>query len=62
MCASDLVDTVAGRTADSAIELNQSVVLGDIIPVTLNGDERDDLIIFTESDSSHIRGLLILSN
>jgi len=42
--------------------LNQSVVLGDIIPVTLNGDERDDLIIFTESDSSHIRGLLILSN
>ena len=56
------VDTVAGRTADSAIELNQSVVLGDIIPVTLNGDERDDLIIFTESDSSHIRGLLILSN
>ncbi|MBT5718053.1 MAG: hypothetical protein HOI69_00735 [Gammaproteobacteria bacterium] len=56
------VDTVAGRTADSAIELNQSVVLGDIIPVTLNGDESDDLIIFTESDSSHIRGLLILSN
>ncbi|MDG1025471.1 MAG: hypothetical protein P8N94_04885 [Gammaproteobacteria bacterium] len=56
------VDTVAGRTADSAIELNQSVVLGDIIPVTLNGDERDDLIIFTESDSSHIRGLLVLSN
>ena len=56
------LDAVADRTADSAIELSQAVVTGDIIPVALNKDERDDVIIFTETDSSHIRGLLLLSN
>ena len=56
------LDAVAGRTADSAIELSQSVVSGDIIPVTLNNDDRDDVIIFTETDGSHIRGLLLLSD
>lgn len=56
------LDAVADRTADSTIELSQSVTVGDIIPVTLNKDERDDVIIFTEADSSHIRGLLLLSN
>lgn len=56
------VDAVAERTADSVIELSQVVVTGAIIPVTLNQDERDDVIIFTEADSSHIRGLLLLSN
>ena len=56
------LDAVADRTADSAIELSQSVVSGDIIPVTLNNDDRDDVIIFTETDGSHIRGLLLLSN
>lgn len=55
------LDAVADKTADSAIELGQSVAVGDIIPVALNRDERDDVIIFTESDSSHIRGLLLLS-
>ncbi|PCI74628.1 MAG: hypothetical protein COB20_14955, partial [SAR86 cluster bacterium] len=56
------LDAVADRTADSTIELSQSVVVGDIIPVRLNKDERDDVIIFTETDSSHIRGLLLLSD
>lgn len=56
------LDAVADRTADSAIELSQAVVSGDIIPVSLNRDERDDVIIFTETDSSHIRGLLLLSD
>lgn len=55
------IDAVADSTADSAIELSQAVVIGDIIPVTLNSDARDDVIIFTEIDSSHIRGLLLLS-
>jgi len=54
-------DAVAGKTADSTIDLNQPVRLGDIVPVTLNRDERDDVIIFTESDGSQIRGLLLLS-
>ena len=56
------LDAVANRTADSVIELSRGVVNGDIIPVALNNDERDDVIIFTETDSSHIRGLLLLSN
>jgi len=56
------LEAVADRTADSAIELSQSAVSGDIIPVSLNKDERDDVIIFTETDSSHIRGLLLLSD
>tara|TARA_B110000495_G_C22948602_1_gene555418 strand:- start:257 stop:1297 length:1041 start_codon:yes stop_codon:yes gene_type:complete len=56
------LDAVADGTADSVIELSQGVVSGDIIPVALNKDDRDDVIIFTETDSSHIRGLLLLSD
>lgn len=56
------LDAVSGKSADSVIELNQSVVNGDIIPITLNADKRDDVIVFTEIDSSHIRGLLLLSD
>ncbi|MEX0964500.1 MAG: VCBS repeat-containing protein [Pseudohongiellaceae bacterium] len=56
------LDTVAGRTADSAIELSRPVVNGAVIPVTLNRDERQDVIIFTETDGSHIQGLLLLSD
>lgn len=56
------VEAVADRSADSAIELSQGVANGAIVPVSLNQDERDDVIIFTETDSSHIRGLLLLSN
>jgi len=55
------LDAVAGRTADSVIELSRPVVSGELIPVALNNDERDDVIIFTDTDSSHIRGLLLLS-
>lgn len=55
------LDAVAGKTADSTIELDQRVSLGDIVPVALNQDERDDVIIFTESDGGQIRGLLLLS-
>ena len=56
------LEAVAERTADSVIELSQGVVSGDIIPVALNKDDLDDVIIFTETSSSHIRGLLLLSN
>ncbi len=56
------LDAIADRTPDSVIDLSQAVVSGDIIPVSLNTDEHDDVIIFTETDSSHIRGLLLLSN
>jgi len=56
------LEAIAERTADSVIELSQGVVSGDIIPVALNKDDRDDVIIFTQTSSSHISGLLLLSN
>lgn len=53
---------VADRTADLTIALEQAAVTGAIVPLTLNADTREDVIIFTEVDGSHIRGLLLLSN
>lgn len=55
------LETVADKTADMTIELSQSAVTGSIVPVTLNNDGRNDVIVFTETDGSHIRGLLLLS-
>ena len=55
------VDMVADRAADSTIDLGQPVVAGAVIPVTLNPDARDDVLIITEGDGSQIRGLLLLS-
>ncbi|HJO11575.1 MAG TPA: hypothetical protein QGI39_06005, partial [Gammaproteobacteria bacterium] len=49
------------RQADINIELNEQVIDGDIIPLRLNGDGLDDVFIFTEHTSSHIKGILLLS-
>ncbi len=56
------IDLAADRAADSTIELGQPVTAGAVIPVTLNADEREDIIVLTEGDGSQIRGLLLLSN
>jgi len=53
---------VADRTADLTISLERAAETGAIVPLTLNADSREDVIIFTEVDGSHIRGLLLLSN
>lgn len=55
------LDRLGGETADLSIELNASVVNGDIIPAQLNNDGLDDVFVFTAHDSSHIRGILLLS-
>jgi len=55
------LDNLRGNGADYQITLNQSVTTGDIIPVELNADDRDDIFIFTERDDVKIRGLLLLS-
>ena len=47
--------------ADYQISLSQPVENGDIIPVELNGDARDDVLVFTERNDVQIRGLLLLS-
>ncbi|GJM14234.1 MAG: hypothetical protein DHS20C12_26370 [Pseudohongiella sp.] len=56
------LETVGDRTPDSVINLGGVVLTGNLVPVRLNGDELDDVIVFTETDASHIRGLLLLSN
>lgn len=52
---------VAGSTPNLTIELERAAVTGAIVPLALNADSREDVIIFTEVDGSHIRGLLLLS-
>ena len=56
------LERVAGRTADQIIDLDTEVIVGDIIPARLNDDELDDVIVFTEHNDDHIKGILLLSN
>jgi hypothetical protein len=53
---------VENRTPDRRIPLGVSVNIGDIIPARLNRDARDDLLVFTDLNHSHIEGILLLSN
>lgn len=57
-----LLDQVQGRTADVVIDLALDVNTGDIIPVRLNQDAVDDLLLFTDFDDTLIHGLLLLSS
>lgn len=52
---------VAGRQADYTIDLPTTARGNDVIPAQLNNDARDDLFVFTDFDSSHINGILLLS-
>lgn len=51
----------AGRTADLVIDLVGEIVVGDILPAQLNGDGIDDVFVFTDHNSSHIKGMLLIS-
>lgn len=53
---------VSNQSADLSIQIGTDTPQGDVISVKLNSDSLDDVIIFTEQDDSHIRGLLLLSN
>ena len=55
------LEQVSEQTADIAIDIGTLVENGDIIPARLNGDALDDVFVFTQHDSSHIRGILLLS-
>lgn len=55
----DLIDT---RNPDLTIDLRTSVENGDIMPIRLNADSLDDVIVFTHHDSSQVQGILLLSN
>ena len=52
----------ADRTVDGTIELDAPAAAGAIIPIKINADEREDVIIFTESEGGQLRGLLLLSD
>ncbi len=56
------LEAVADRAASFSITLTDTLENGDIIPARLNADAYDDVFVFTGQDSSHIRGLLLLSN
>lgn len=55
------IEAVDALSADASIPLSQPPTAGAIVPVRLNGDERDDVLVFTEA-GSQVRGLLLLSN
>jgi len=57
-----LLEVVEGRTADVLIDLAVDVKTGDIIPVRLNQDAVDDLLLFTDFDDETIRGVVLLSS
>ncbi|MDP6651991.1 MAG: hypothetical protein QGF90_07795 [Gammaproteobacteria bacterium] len=52
---------VEGQSADLIFNLDTVVENGDIIPVLLNNDARDDVFVFTGHSGSHIQGILLLS-
>ncbi|MDA1370010.1 MAG: hypothetical protein O2971_04500 [Proteobacteria bacterium] len=56
-----LLARVNDRVADLSIDLDTIVENGDIIAVRLNNDMLDDVFVFTDHSSSHIRGILLLS-
>lgn len=56
-----LLARVQDRSADRTLPLGVTVNTGDIIPVRLNRDARDDLLVFTDFTHSHIEGILLLS-
>jgi len=50
------------RSPDLSLDIAADSIEKDIIPVELNGDNLDDLLIFVERTDTHIHGILLLSN
>lgn len=57
-----LPERAEGRAADITISLDTELIKGGIVPAQLNDDGLDDIFVFTNFDSSHITGMLLLSN
>ncbi len=53
---------VEGKTPDQQIPLGTAMRNGDVVPVSLNGDDRDDLFLFLERGQDQISGTLFLSH
>ena len=61
--ANSALAAVEGKTPDLTLDIDASFIngSGDIIPAKLNADLIDDVFIFTDLNSSHISGMLLLS-
>ena len=55
------LNAVQGRTPDQQLTLEQAMRNGDVQPVSLNSDERDDLLLFLQRGRDAITGILLLS-
>ncbi|MEX2130559.1 MAG: hypothetical protein WD772_03665, partial [Pseudohongiellaceae bacterium] len=55
------LERVRGRVADYRIALDQVVSNGDIVPLALNEDERDDMLVFFRRQDGVLEGMLLLS-
>jgi hypothetical protein len=53
--------STAGRSPDVIVPINPTGAISDLIPVRINSDEIDDLLLFESQESGLIRGLLLLS-
>ena len=53
--------TARSREPDAILELDMHSPEKDIIPIELNSDGRDDLLLFKERNDTQIQGILLLS-
>ncbi len=54
--------SLQGRAADQQLQLAGEITAGDVLSADLNGDNLDDIFVFTSRDNVQIRGILLLSN
>ncbi|MEZ5518804.1 MAG: VCBS repeat-containing protein [Gammaproteobacteria bacterium] len=55
------LQNVAGRNPDQSLPIDGDISAGDVLVAELNGDDRDDIFVFTRRDNVQINGILLLS-
>ena len=55
------LNAVQGREPDQQLTLEQAIRNGEVVPVSLNGDARDELFVFLQRSREEITGTLLLS-
>ena len=56
------LEAVSNRTADLRLGLDRDVSEGEMVALSLNGDDRDDVLVFFSRTGGVLEGLLLLSN
>ncbi len=57
-----MLESVSGQTAHQVVDIQETVVNGDVVTALLNGDDRDDVFVFTSHSHEAISGILLLSS